>query len=69
METSMSVVGTFTVSITTKSRFWTENMSNFVAAVCFIGIALPQCWKLGGSNIGVGISHVDTPPLAKMGCP
>jgi len=35
----------------------------------FTCISLPQCWKLRGSIIGVGISHIDTPPLAKMGCP
>ena len=65
----MSFVGTFTVSITVKSHLWIENRACFVAAVFCICIALAQCWKLGGSNIGVDISHIDTPPLAKMGCP
>jgi len=69
LETRVSIVGTFTVSISTKTHLPTEHISYLVGAGFFICISLPQCWKLGGSNIGACISHIDTPPLAKMGCP
>lgn len=62
-----------------KCKYWThiwirshlrnEHTSYFVTDVYSVGTALAQCWKIGGTHIGVGISHIDTPPLAKMVCP
>jgi hypothetical protein len=52
-----------------KSHLRTEHNWYFVAVVFCVGTALPPRCKIGGTHIGESISHIDTPPLAKIVCP